>query len=96
MGKDVFDSMNAMTEAREYALLNRNPVIVHANCVRIGSHSNSDKDTLYRDENELAYVKEADPLLKFRRMLFALTSVSPRRTERNRGESKERPGCCQS
>lgn len=38
-GKDVFDSMNAMTEAREYALLNRNPVIVHANCVRIGSHS---------------------------------------------------------
>ena len=69
-GKDVFDSMNAMTEAREYALLNRNPVIVHANCVRIGSHSNSDKDTLYRDENELAYVKEADPLLKFRRMLL--------------------------
>ena len=69
-GKDVFDSMNAMTEAREYALLNRNPVIIHANCVRIGSHSNSDKDTLYRDENELAYVKEADPLLKFRRMLL--------------------------
>ena len=69
-GKDVFDSMNAMTEAREYALLNRNPVIVHANCVRIGSHSNSDKDTLYRDVNELAYVKEADPLLKFRRMLL--------------------------
>ena len=31
---------------------------------------NSDKDTLYRDENELAYVKEADPLLKFRRMLL--------------------------
>ena len=56
-GKDVFDSMNAMTEAREYALLNRNPVIVHANCVRIGSHSNSDKHTLYRDEGELAYVK---------------------------------------
>ncbi len=69
-GKDVFDSMNAMTEAREYALLNRNPVIVHANCVRIGSHSNSDKHTLYRDEGELAYVKAADPLMKFRRMLL--------------------------
>lgn len=62
--------MNAMTEAREYALLNRNPVIVHANCVRIGSHSNSDKHTLYRDEGELAYVKAADPLMKFRRMLL--------------------------
>ena len=69
-GKDVFDSMNAMIEAREFAIANRTPVIVHANCVRIGSHSNSDKHTLYRDENELKYVKEADPLMKFRRMLL--------------------------
>ena len=69
-GKDVFDSMNAMTEAREYAISTSNPVIVQANCVRMGSHSNSDKQTLYRDEDELAYVKEADPLLKFRRMLL--------------------------
>lgn len=69
-GKDVFDSMNAMTEARHYAITHRTPVIVHANCVRIGSHSNSDKHTLYRDENELAYVKDADPLMKFRRMLL--------------------------
>ncbi|WP_029902910.1 thiamine pyrophosphate-dependent enzyme [Prevotella sp. 10(H)] len=69
-GKDVFDSMNAMTEAREYAIENRMPAIVHANCVRIGSHSNSDKQALYRDENELKYVKDADPLMKFRRMLL--------------------------
>ena len=33
--KDVFDSMNAMTEAKEYAIANRTPVIVQANCVRI-------------------------------------------------------------
>ena len=45
-------------------------VIVQANCVRIGSHSNSDKHTLYRDENELTYVKSADPLYKFHRMLI--------------------------
>lgn len=69
-GKDVFDSMNAMTEAREYAVSTHNPVIVQANCIRIGSHSNSDKHTLYRDEDELAYVKAADPLHKFRRMLL--------------------------
>ncbi len=69
-GKDVFDSMNAMTAAREYAIATSNPVIVQANCVRMGSHSNSDKHVLYRDEHELAYVKEADPLLKFRRMLL--------------------------
>jgi len=69
-GKDVFDSMNTMAEAREYAIKNQSPVLVHANCVRIGSHSNSDKQTLYRDENELKYVKEADPLMKYRRMLL--------------------------
>lgn len=69
-GKDVFESMNAMTEAREHAIKNQKPVIVHANCVRIGSHSNSDKQTLYRDEHELKYVKDADPLMKFRRMLL--------------------------
>ncbi len=69
-GKDVFDSMNAMTEAREHAIKTSCPVIVQANCVRIGSHSNSDKHTLYRDEEELSYVKAADPLLKFRRLLL--------------------------
>lgn len=69
-GKDVFDSMNAMTAAREYAISTRNPVIVQANCVRIGSHSNSDKHTLYRDEAELSYVKAADPIQKYRRMLL--------------------------
>lgn len=69
-GKDVFSSMNAMTEARAYAIEQQLPVLVHANCVRIGSHSNSDKHTLYRDEYELAYVKAADPLQKFRRMLL--------------------------
>lgn len=69
-GKDVFDSMNAMTEAKKHALEHSEPVILQANCVRIGSHSNSDRHDLYRDEGELAYVKAYDPLSKFRRMLM--------------------------
>jgi 2-oxoisovalerate dehydrogenase E1 component len=69
-GKDVFDSMNAMEEAVNWTMKEQSPVIVHANCVRIGSHSNSDKHELYRDENELSYVKEYDPLAKYRRMLL--------------------------
>ncbi|WP_321299416.1 thiamine pyrophosphate-dependent enzyme [Marinifilum fragile] len=68
-GKDVFDSMNAMLEAKEYALANSTPVIVQANCVRMGSHSNSDRHELYRDNAELNYVQEYDPLAKYRRML---------------------------
>ena len=69
-GKDVFDSMNAMAEAKEWVLKNQKPAIVQANCVRIHSHSNSDKHELYRDDYELNYVNEYDPLGKFRRMLL--------------------------
>ncbi len=88
-GKDVFDSMNAMTEAREWAIANQMPVIVHANCVRIGSHSNSDKHTLYRDENELAYVKEADPLVKYRRMLLRYKRLSEEELKQIEDEAKK-------
>jgi 2-oxoisovalerate dehydrogenase E1 component len=69
-GKDVFESMNAMTEAKEWSIKNQNPVIVQANCVRMHSHSNSDRQDLYRDENELNYTREYDPLAKFRRLLL--------------------------
>jgi 2-oxoisovalerate dehydrogenase E1 component len=69
-GKDVFDSMNAMTEAKKYAIEESKPVIVQANCVRIHSHSNSDDHLLYRSEAERNYVEDYDPLAKFRRMLL--------------------------
>ncbi len=69
-GKDVFDSMNAMIEARRYALEESKPVLLQANCVRIHSHSNSDDHMLYRNEGERNYVVEYDPLAKYRRMLL--------------------------
>jgi len=69
-GKDVFDSMNAMSEAMAWSIENQKPVIVQANCVRIHSHSNSDRHELYRDDSELNYVQEYDPLAKYRRLLL--------------------------
>jgi 2-oxoisovalerate dehydrogenase E1 component len=69
-GKDVFDSMNAMAEAKRYAMKESKPVIVQANCVRIHSHSNSDDHLLYRSESERNYVMDYDPLGKYRRMLL--------------------------
>jgi 2-oxoisovalerate dehydrogenase E1 component len=69
-GKDVFDSMNAMAEAKKHVLEVGEPVILQANCVRIESHSNSDRHELYRSENERNYVRVYDPLAKFRRMLL--------------------------
>jgi 2-oxoisovalerate dehydrogenase E1 component len=69
-GKDVFDSMNAMAEAKRYALEESKPVLLQANCVRMHSHSNSDDHLLYRNELERNYVMEYDPLAKFERLLL--------------------------
>ncbi len=80
-GKDVFDSMNAMTEAKEWAIENQKPVIVQANCVRIHSHSNSDRHELYRDDNELNYVREYDPLGKFVRLLLRYNRLTKEELE---------------
>ncbi len=69
-GKNVFNSMNTVFAAKEYAQKNSLPVIVHANCVRIHSHSNSDRQELYRDENERHCVQLSDPLTRFRIQLI--------------------------
>lgn len=69
-GKDVFDSMSAMAEARRHAIENMEPVIVHAMCVRIGNHSNSDKHEWYRDDKEIAAAKAQDPFPRFRKELI--------------------------
>ncbi len=69
-GKNVFNSMNTMFQAKKHIEETGEPVIVHANCVRIHSHSNSDKHELYRDENERHCVKMSDPLTRFRVQLL--------------------------
>ncbi|NLN95253.1 MAG: 2-oxoisovalerate dehydrogenase [Bacteroidales bacterium] len=69
-GKSVFDSMNAMVEAKRHALEKQEPVIVHASTVRIHSHSNSDRHELYRDETERHCVKISDPFDRLRTVLI--------------------------
>lgn len=69
-GKSVFDSMNAMQEAKRHAIEKQEAVIVHASTVRIHSHSNSDRHELYRDENERHCVKMSDPLDRLRTVLI--------------------------
>jgi len=68
-GKDILDSMNAMATAREIALEKQEPVIVHAKCVRMGSHSNSDKHELYRSEEEREEALKQDPLEAFKKLM---------------------------
>ena len=69
-GKNIFASMTAMEMAKRHAVEKQEPVIVHASCVRIHSHSNSDKHELYRDENERHCAKASDPLDRFRIILL--------------------------
>jgi 2-oxoisovalerate dehydrogenase E1 component len=62
--------MNAMQMAKRHAIEKQEPVIVHASCVRIHSHSNSDRHELYRDDNERHCAKASDPLDRFRIILL--------------------------
>ncbi|MFI5200782.1 MAG: thiamine pyrophosphate-dependent enzyme [Candidatus Kapaibacterium sp.] len=65
-GTDIIDSYRAMQEAYEWCLSGRGAAMVHADCVRIGSHSNSDRQDLYRSPEELEAVKLRDPVIRFR------------------------------
>jgi 2-oxoisovalerate dehydrogenase E1 component len=65
-GKDPVDAMRAMLEALAHVRSQAGPAMVYARCVRIGSHSNSDKHELYRSPEELAEARRLDPLPRFR------------------------------
>jgi 2-oxoisovalerate dehydrogenase E1 component len=69
-GKDFFDSRRAMDEALEYVRAGQGPALVHADCVRINSHSNSDRHELYRSKEELELMHRLDPLANFRSFLI--------------------------
>ncbi len=69
-GRDVFDCFKALQQACDFTRSGQGVAIVYAECVRIGSHSNSDNHALYRSEKELAQVKTHDPLPLFRKTLL--------------------------
>lgn len=68
-GTDVLDSLYAMNEALSFVKKEGCPAMIHAQCVRIGAHSNSDAQDLYRDEKELKEAEKKDPLLKITALL---------------------------
>lgn len=68
-GKDIFDSIRALREAAAWVRSGAGAAMVHAECVRIHSHSNSDRHELYRSPGELEAARAADPLPRLRRFL---------------------------
>ena len=69
-GRDAFDSHRSLTEAIKYVNSGKGPVIIHAECDRVGSHSNSDKQDNYRPAKEIEDVVLRDPLMQFRYRLL--------------------------
>jgi 2-oxoisovalerate dehydrogenase E1 component len=70
-GTDAIDSWRGMREAIEYVRSGAGPAMVHAQCVRIGSHSNSDRHELYRSAEELEHARTLDPVKKLRDIIIA-------------------------
>ena len=70
-GTDFVDSHHGMNAALDYVKSGRGPALVHAQCVRIHAHSNSDRHELYRDADEIAAAVAADGLPKLRADLLS-------------------------
>lgn len=75
-GTNVFDCWGAMQRALDYVKSGEGPAIIHADCVRINSHSNSDRQELYRSPEEIAEARRFDPVARFRHYLLSEREIS--------------------
>jgi 2-oxoisovalerate dehydrogenase E1 component len=88
-GTNPFDSIAAMNEAVEHVKQTGGPVLVHAQCVRIFAHSNSDDDKKYRTDEELAECRTLDPLERLKKHLLEVENVDPIKLLNIEEENKE-------
>lgn len=75
-GTNVFDCWRGMQEALDHVKSGQGPAILHAACVRLNSHSNSDRQELYRSPEEIAEAQRHDPVKRFRQYLLAKEELS--------------------
>ncbi|MEM7589859.1 MAG: thiamine pyrophosphate-dependent enzyme, partial [Myxococcota bacterium] len=69
-GTDVLDSWAAVQRALQYIKNGKGPALIHAQCFRMGAHSNSDAHELYRSKKELSETQQHDPLPAFTKQLL--------------------------
>ena len=65
-GRCPFNSYNTMLDAMDYVKSGMGPAMVHADCDRMSSHSNSDPHELYRTPEEIDEAAQRDPMLQLR------------------------------
>jgi 2-oxoisovalerate dehydrogenase E1 component alpha subunit len=68
-GGDVLACYAAAREAHARAVRGDGPTLIEAKVVRMTSHSSDDDQRRYRDPDEVAALKEQDPILVFARQL---------------------------
>lgn len=87
-GTDPIDSRLAMDEAMDYVRTGKGPALVHAQCVRLGPHSNSDKQESYRSDQEISEVATQDPLPRFRAYILEKGLLSEKELSEIEAENK--------
>lgn len=68
-GTDFISSSEAMSDAVKFVKGQGMPALVHADCVRIGAHSNSDAHELYRSAEEIEHAQAFDPLIRLKTLM---------------------------
>ena len=68
-GNDILGVYSAVKEARDHAASGKGPSLIEAITYRMGPHTTADDPKRYRDEKEVAYWLERDPIKRFRRYL---------------------------
>ena len=87
-GGDVLGCYAAGREAHERARRGEGPTLIEAKVVRLTSHSSDDDQRRYRDPDEVAALKEQDPILVFGRQLRESGVLNDEIDERLRNETK--------
>src|SRR5258706_13928486 len=75
-GTNVFGWWGALQGALDDVKSGEGPAIIHDRCVRINSHSNSDRQELYRSPEEIAEARRFDPVQRFRNYLLTEGEIS--------------------
>jgi 2-oxoisovalerate dehydrogenase E1 component alpha subunit len=88
-GTDVLACYAAGKEAHERARRGEGPTLIEAHVVRLTSHSSDDDQRRYRDPDEVAALKERDPIPVFGRQLRELGILDDATEETIRAEIKE-------
>ncbi len=87
-GGDVLACYAAGRDAHERARRGEGPSLIEARVVRMTSHSSDDDQRRYRDPDEVAALKEQDPLTVFGRELHELGVLTDETEQAIRAETK--------